>query len=148
MNTAKAELNNYRQAPRKVRLIAGLVRGKRVPAAVAALQFAGKKAAMPIQKLIQSAVSNAKAQGLNIEDLVVSKITVDAGKTLFRTLPMAHGRAFRMRKRTSQVLVELSEVPAKPVSKRSKTAQRKLDASEALVAKSGASETKAKASKK
>lgn len=128
MTTAKAELNNYRQAPRKVRLIAGLVRGKRVPAAVAALQFAGKKAAAPIQKLIQSAVANAKAGGMNADELVVSKITVDGGAILYRSLPMAHGRAFRMRKRTSKVLVELTEKPIPAVSKRSKMAQKKLDA--------------------
>lgn len=112
MSIAKAELNNYRQSPRKVRLIAGLVRGKRVSQASALLQFANKKAAMPIQKLIQSAVANAKSAGMDADTLVIKKIVVNAGPILYRSLPMARGRAFRMRKRTSKVLVELAEKSA------------------------------------
>jgi len=111
MATAKAQLNNYRQSPRKVRLVAGLVRGKPVKRAEAMLKFAGKAAAVPVLKLIKSAEANAKANGMNAENLVVSKITVDAGKTLFRGRPMSRGRAFRIRKRTSQIFVELSDAP-------------------------------------
>lgn len=114
MTTATAQLNNYRQSPRKVRVVAGLARGKSVPNAIIALEFAGKKAALPIRKLIESAVANAKNGGMDVDKLVVSKITVDAGATLFRSLPMSRGRAFRMKKRTCAVFVELAEKADKP----------------------------------
>lgn len=114
MTTATAQLNNYRQSPRKVRVVAGLTRGKSVPQAIVALEFAGKKAALPLRKLIESAVSNAKNAGMDVDKLIVSKITVDAGKTLFRSLPMSRGRAFRMKKRTCAVFVELAEKADKP----------------------------------
>ncbi len=119
MNTATAQLNNYRQSPRKVRLVADLVRGKKVEQAISALQFADKKAALPIEKLLRSALSNAKNLNLETENLVVKSVTVNSGKILYRSLPMARGRAFRMRKRTSKVVVVLGEkaVKAKPVKK-------------------------------
>ena len=123
MTTATAELNNYRQSPRKVRMVAGLVRGKSVPAAIVALEFAGKHAAAPIRKLIESAVSNAKAGGLDAEKLVISTITVDAGKTLKRSLPMSRGRAFQIQKRTSRVFVELKE--AEPKAKKAAKVNKK-----------------------
>lgn len=109
MERATAQLNTYRQSPRKVRLLAGLVRGKKVSQALTALQFANKRAANPISTLIESAVANAKVKGMNIDALIVEKITVDGGQILYRRLPMSRGRAFRMRKRTSHVLVSLSE---------------------------------------
>lgn len=117
MNTAKAELNNYRQSPRKVRLVAGLIRGKALPQALAALQFTTKRASDPLYKLLKSAEANAKAQGLNADQLVVGKITVNGGPIMYRSLPMSRGRAFRMRKRTSKVFVELVEAPAKAAKK-------------------------------
>lgn len=122
MNTATAQLNNYRQSPRKVRLVADLIRGKKVEQAISALQFADKKAAIPFEKLLRSALSNAKNLNLDAENLVVHSVTVNAGKILYRSLPMARGRAFPMRKRTSKVVVVLGEkiakaVKAKPVKK-------------------------------
>lgn len=134
MNTASAQLNNYRQSPRKVRLVAGLIRGKTIPQAVNALQFAGKHAAAPLKKLIQSAEANAKAQGMNVDTLIVKKITVDAGAILYRTLPMSKGRAFRMRKRVSKVFVELGE-SVKPAKTKKAKAKAKAD-TEAEVKKS------------
>ncbi len=115
MTTATAQLNNYRQSPRKVRVVAGLMRGKSVPKAIIALEFAGKRAALPLRKLLESAVSNAKAAGLDTEKLVVSKVTVDGGAALFRSLPMSRGRAFQMKKRTSHVTVEVMEAAPKAV---------------------------------
>ncbi|HLP44195.1 MAG TPA: 50S ribosomal protein L22 [Candidatus Nanoarchaeia archaeon] len=109
MNTATAKLNTYRQSPRKVRLLADLVRGKKVNQALTTLKFANKRASAEIIKLIESAVANAKSQGLNTDALVVEKITVDGGQILYRRLPMSRGRAFRMRKRTSHVFVSLME---------------------------------------
>ncbi len=109
MANATAQLNTYRQSPRKVRLLADLVRGKKVNQAIDTLKFANKRAAQPMVKLIESALANAKTLGLNADHLVVDKITVDGGQILYRSLPMARGRAFRMRKRTSHVFVSLSE---------------------------------------
>lgn len=117
MANATAQLNNYRQSPRKVRVVASLVRGKSIPKAMTALEFAGKRAALPLQKLLMSAVANAKSAGLDADKLVVSKITVDGGQTLFRMLPMARGRGFRMRKRTSHVTIEVSEAAPKAEKK-------------------------------
>src|SRR5574343_832194 len=103
MNTASAHLNSYRQSPRKVRLVADLIRGKSVERALASLQFADKKAAAPIEKLLRSALSNAKQADLNTEVLVVREVSVNAGPIMYRRLPMAHGRAFPLRKRTSKI---------------------------------------------
>ncbi len=113
MNTATAQLNNYRQSPRKVRLVANLIRGKSVDAAKAALAFADKKAALPIEKLLDSAVSNAKNLNLDIENLVIKNISVNGGAILYRQMPMARGRAFPIRKRTSSVVIVLGEKIAK-----------------------------------
>ena len=108
MNEAKAQLSNYRQSPRKVRLVLNAVRGKKVEDAITTLSFIPKRSALPLQKLLASAVANAKNLSIPTEKLVVKKISVDPGKILYRSLPMAHGRAFRKRKRTSHVTVVLA----------------------------------------
>lgn len=105
----KAFLKNYRQSPRKVRLIADLVRGKRVKDALTTLQFVDKRAAEPFAKVIKSAVANAKDQGKNVENLRVSKVSVDKGITFKRIMPRARGSAGRINKRNSHITVELSE---------------------------------------
>ncbi len=109
MNSATAQLNTYRQSPRKVRLLADLVRGKKVSQALTTLKFANKRATGPVIKLIESAVANAKNMGMNTDALIVDQITVNAGQILYRSLPMSRGRAFKMRKRTSHIHVSLSE---------------------------------------
>ncbi len=109
MESANAQLNTYRQSPRKVRLLADLVRGKKVPQAITTLKFANKRATGPIIKLIESAVANAKNKGMNVDALVISNISVNAGATLYRRLPMSRGRAFTKRKRTSHIAVSLAE---------------------------------------
>ncbi len=121
MQSASAQLNTYRQAPRKVRLLADLVRGKRVDVALATLRFANKRATGPIIKLLESAIANAKNMGLNTETLVVSGIAVNGGNILYRRLPMSRGRAFTKRKRTSHITVSVSE----PVVKEKKAAKAK-----------------------
>lgn len=113
MNTATAQLNNYRQSPRKVRLLADLIRGKSVDVAVAALRFADKRAALPFEKLLNSAVANAKNLNLDTEKLVVKEVSVNAGPILYRNMPMARGRAFPIRKRTSRLVIVLSEKAVK-----------------------------------
>lgn len=104
---AVASLSSYNQAPRKVRLVANLVKGKSVADAIAALSFLPKRAADPIKKLILSAAANAKQKGEKIEDLKVKNITVDSAGMLVKYMPRAMGRGAPIRHRKSQVNVEL-----------------------------------------
>jgi len=105
----KAFLKNYRQSPRKVRLIADLVRGKKVSEALVTLQFVDKRAADPFAKMIKSAVANAKDQGKDTDNLVVKTVTVNKGVTYRRMMPRARGSASRINKRNSHILVELGD---------------------------------------
>lgn len=105
----KAILKNYRQSPRKVRLIADLVRGKRVNEALAMLAFVDKRAAEPFAKVIKSAVSNATQAGKRVEDLKIARVSVDKGMTIKRYMPRARGSASTINRRNSHITVELSE---------------------------------------
>jgi large subunit ribosomal protein L22 len=107
----KAELTNYRQSPRKVRLLADLVRGKKVSEAMIILDFTNKRAAKPIKKLIASAVANAGTNdNLSADDLLIKEIRVDKGTVLKRYFPRARGRASLLRKRNSHIKVALDKV--------------------------------------
>ena len=108
MNQATAHLKTYRQSPRKVRLIADAVRGKKVEDAITALSFIPKRSAEPVQKLIASALANAKVLSIPTENLIIKKITVDAGSILYRRRPRSHGMSNPIRKRTSHVSVVLA----------------------------------------
>lgn len=103
----KASLTSHNQAPRKVRLVTDLVKGKKVPEALAALSFLPKRAAQPIMKLILSAAANAKAKGENPDTLKVKNITVDSAGMQVKFMPRAHGRAAPIRRRKSQIHVTL-----------------------------------------
>jgi large subunit ribosomal protein L22 len=107
----KASTTQLRISPRKVRLVVDTVRGKSVNQAMNILTFTRKKAARPVQKLLKAAVANAvENHGVNdVDDLVIDRITVDAGPTLKRFTPRARGRATPIRKRTSQIRVLLRE---------------------------------------
>ena len=105
----KAFLKNYRQSPRKVRLIADLVRGKKVADALTTLKFVDKRAAGPFAKVIESAVANAKDQGKNVENLFIKTVAVDKGVVYKRFMPRARGSASRINKRNSHIKVELAE---------------------------------------
>ena len=107
MTEAKAKLNDYRQSPRKVRLVADLVRGKPVEEAMTTLSFIPKRSALPLQKLLASALANAKDLSLPTENLVVKEIRVDTGTTLYRRRPRSRGMANPIRKRTSHISVVL-----------------------------------------
>lgn len=109
MQEAKAQLNNYRQSPRKVRLVADTLRGKKVEEAITNLSFIPKRSALPLQKLLASALANAKNLSLSPENLIVKEIRVDAGPTLYRRRPRSRGMANPIRKRTSRVSVVLAE---------------------------------------
>jgi len=106
-----AQLNKYRQSPRKVRLVADVIRGKNTQDALRILSVLRKRAALPIKKLLQSAIANTMHNENNINKtaLIVSEIRVDEGATLKRSRPRARGRAFPIRKRTSRVMINVSE---------------------------------------
>lgn len=104
----KAILKDYRQSPRKVRLLADLVRGKKVADALATLRFVDKRAAGPFSKVIESAVANAKQSGADVSKLFIKSVAVDKGTVLKRSMPRARGSASRINKRNSHISVELS----------------------------------------
>ncbi|GAB4261704.1 MULTISPECIES: 50S ribosomal protein L22 [Deferrisoma] len=107
---AKATLRYLRMSPRKVRLVADLVRGRRVEEAIRILRFTPRRASLPVRKVIESAVANAENNhGLDIDQLWVREIRVDEGPTLKRWRPRARGRATPIMKRTSHVAVVLEE---------------------------------------
>lgn len=103
---ATAKLSNYRQAPRKVRLVADLVRGKSAAHAINLLSVLPKRAGEPLQKLVKSAVANA---GVPASELYVSSIAVNGGIVFKRHMPRARGRAAQILKRTSHVTLSLSK---------------------------------------
>lgn len=105
----KASLTNYHQPPRKVRLVADLIRGKSVMKARVALSFLDKKSAPAIVKLLDSAIANARFadENLNVDLLFVKTLTVDKGVTLKRVRPFKQGRAGRLHKIMSTVKMEL-----------------------------------------
>ncbi|MBI2086993.1 MAG: 50S ribosomal protein L22 [Candidatus Zambryskibacteria bacterium] len=105
MPEIKAELKNYRQSPRKVRVVADTVRGKRVEEALILLDFIPKRSSLPLKKLIASAYANG---GKN-DNLFIKEIQVNAGPTLYRRQPRSRGMANPIRKRTSRVSVILAE---------------------------------------
>lgn len=109
MTDATAKLSNYRQAPRKVRLLADLVRGKSASRALALLAVVPKRASEPMQKLIRSAIANASKTGLTESELYISKIEVNGGAILKRSMPRARGRAFPIHKHTSHITLALSK---------------------------------------
>lgn len=112
-----AKLNRLRMAPRKVRLVAGLIRRMDANEAITQLRFLNKAAAGPMLKLLQSAIANAEHNHkMDPDKLWISHLTVDGGKTLKRWRPRAFGRAGQIRKRTSHITIKLSD-ETKPVKK-------------------------------
>lgn len=105
---AIARLRNLRIAPRKVRLVADLIRGKNVLKARSLLKFTIKRAALPVSKMLQSAATSAKNQ-FEVEDqnLFITKITVDEGRKLKRWDPRSRGRAYPIQKKTSHITLVL-----------------------------------------
>lgn len=116
-----AQLRYYRMGPKKLRLIADLMRGKRVTRAQSVLGLLNKKGAKPMLKLLNSAVANAKHNHqLGLENLVVKSIMVDGGPMLKRFMPKAHGRATPVRERTSHVSLILEALEAKVKKEKTK----------------------------
>jgi len=124
-----AKLNDYRQSPRKVRLVAGLIRGKKAEAAIDLLTVTVKRASDPMIALLKSAIANAKNNfSLNAEDLFVKSLTVDNGAILYRRMPRARGVAYPIRKRVSKITLVLgvkeAEVKATKALKAPKVAKK------------------------
>ena len=111
---AKALAKYVRMSPRKVRRLADLIRGKNVGEALNVLHFTRKAASVPLEKALRSAVSNM----LNLEgsskvdpdDLYIKEIRVDEGVTLKRFRAAAMGRAVRIRKPTSHILIKVAQI--------------------------------------
>jgi len=121
-----AKLRYLRIAPRKVRLTADLIRGKKVQEALNQLQFITKRAALPLTKLLKSAMANARNNfGLEEGNLYISKITVDEGPKLKRWMPRARGRVTEIQKKTSHITLILDEIAKKPKKvKKAKKAEK------------------------
>ncbi len=139
----KALLKNYHQAPRKVRLVADLIRGKSVAQAREALTFLPKKSSPVLAKLLNSAVANA---GRSADDLFVKTITVDKGAVMKRGRPFSRGRSGTLHKELSIIFLELGTNVVAPKSSTKKTAKPKAKKTAAKKAESASamssSETK------
>lgn len=118
-----ASIKNYRISPRKVRLVADMIRGKNVQNAKDILANATKQARHPISDLIDSAIANAgHNHKIEKDTLFVKEIRVDQGFVLKRSMPMSRGSAFPIKKRTSHVSIILApkEIKAKKEKKTTK----------------------------
>lgn len=104
---AVAKLRNYPTSPRKMRLLADLIRGQKVEKVLAELEFNPKHPAVPLRKLVLSAISNwkQKNEGGDESALIVKTIFVDGARTLKRMRPAPQGRGYRVRKRSNHVTV-------------------------------------------
>lgn len=111
-----AKLQNLKITARKVRLVADLIRRKPVIEAEAILRFTTKKASLPLLKLLQSAVANAKNAKIETENLIISRIMVNEGPMQERVFPRSRGRADRIQKKTSHITIELGANEAKAES--------------------------------
>ncbi|MCK9345361.1 MAG: 50S ribosomal protein L22 [Candidatus Pacebacteria bacterium] len=147
----KAILRSYRQAPRKVRLVANLIKGKTVPRALVELDVLPKRASGPMKKLLMSAVANAKENdGLDLVDLFVKEVRVDQGMILKRSMPKSHGTAHPIHKHTSHIMIELianaDVAPSK--MKAAKAVEAKEEAPKKVAKKTALAKVKAAAKPK
>ncbi len=120
-----AKSKYIRVAPRKVRLVANLVRGMKVDEAEHALQFTVKRSTTPILKLLKSAVANAEHNfNMSKEDLYIAEIRVDGGPIIKRFRPRARGSASPIYKRTSHILLRVGSVSEKPGDDKKKSKKK------------------------
>ena len=117
----KAMAKGVRQSPRKIGLVAGLVRGRSVADALTILEFTPKRAAKPVAKLIAAAKANAvNNHGLTEASLLITQLQVTAGPRLKRFNPAAMGRALPYQKKSSHILIEVTgDLKPKKVTKQS-----------------------------
>ena len=120
----KASLRFLKMGPRKVRLMADMMRGHKVSIVLERLSLQPQHAGKPMLKLLQSAVANAKNNfKYDVETLRVKSITVDGGPAVKRWMPKAHGRATPVRQRTSHINLVL--IHEEPLAKKAKRAVKK-----------------------
>lgn len=106
----RAQARFVRQSPQKVRAVLDLVRGMPANEAIQVLQFSERRAALPVRKVVQSALANADNNfGFDAEELILSECYADEGPTLKRWRPRARGRATPIHKRTSHITVVVSD---------------------------------------
>jgi large subunit ribosomal protein L22 len=106
----QAVLKFVRLSPQKARLVADLVRGKKVDEAINTLKFSNQRAAGIIQKVLESAIANAENNnGADVDELKVREIFVDEGPVMKRIRPRAKGRADRISKRTSHITIRVGD---------------------------------------
>jgi large subunit ribosomal protein L22 len=107
---AEAKLNNARISAQKARLVADQIRGQHVEQALSTLTFSTKKGAGLLKKVLESAIANAEHNvGADIDTLKVESVQVNEGPTMKRIMPRAKGRANRIQKRTSHILLTVAE---------------------------------------
>ena len=113
-----AKLNDYRQSPRKVRLVANLVKGKKIEEVRNTLVFLIKRASKPLADLIESAVANASHNfNISADQLYIKEFRVDEGVVLKRRMPRARGMAYPINKRTSHIFIQLDTIDNMPQKK-------------------------------
>lgn len=108
---ARAELRFARISARKAKIVLDLIKGKEVHEALAILKYTNKAASPMVSKILKSAMANAtNNHGMNENKLVVKEAIANQGPTMKRISPRAQGRAYRIRKRTSHIVIVLKEV--------------------------------------
>ena len=141
---AVAKLKNYPTSPRKMRLLADLIRGEKVDKVLAELEHNPKHPAVPLRKLVLSAINNwkQKNEGGDETQLVVKTIFVDGARTLKRMRPAPQGRGYRVRKRSNHVTVivdtkavKVVEAPEEAVEAKEETAPKKAKTTKAKTTK-------------
>lgn len=128
MYTVRAHIKGIDQAPRKLSLVASLVRGRTVADAMVILDHTPKRAALTVKKAIQSAAANAvNTHGLDAKTLIISTLSVTAGPRLRRFKPASRGRALPFEKKSGHILVEvagLEKQVKKPAAKKAEAAEK------------------------
>ncbi|WP_153505936.1 50S ribosomal protein L22 [Cumulibacter manganitolerans] len=118
LQVVRARAKHVRVTPMKARRVIDLIRDLPTAEALTLLQFAPQSASEPVYKVLASAVANAEENhSLDADSLVVHRAYVDEGPTMKRFRPRAQGRAFRIRKRTSHITIEVAPVASKPSKK-------------------------------
>ena len=133
---AIAKLNNYPTSPRKMRLLVDLIRGMKVEKALAVLEHNTKHPAVPLRKLLLSAINNWKQKNEGVEEdgLIVKTIMVDGARVIKRMRPAPQGRGYIVRKRSNHVTLVVDEATAK-ATKTTKAVKVVAEVEEAPVAK-------------
>ena len=145
---AVAKLNNYPTSPRKMRLLADLIRGMEVDKALGVLQFNPKHPAVPLYKLLKSAINNWEQKNTDskVEDagLIVKTIMVDGGRVIRRMRPAPQGRGYRIRKRSNHVTLIVDSRTVKPVKEKKVTTKNEEQVEAVAVAAPEVKKTRAK----